>query len=237
MKLANEGLRDKLAAEYVLGTMASRVRRRFEIYLRSSPPLRRAVAQWEARLTPLADHLPAIEPPARVWVAIERRISKLRAIQPGLWESLSFWRLSSFASGVLALALIIAFVLPQPDTAQVEGRMVVIMNDLATSKPALTATWEPGQNTGRTLRIRVIGHAEMASDTSWELWILPEGGEKPISIGLITTHETQLVNVPPALAVKLDTAKGLAMSVEPAGGSPTGLPSGPILYAGDCIKT
>ncbi len=237
MKLANEGLRDKLAAEYVLGTMASRVRRRFEIYLRSNPPLRWAVAQWEARLTPLADHLPAIEPPARVWAAIERRISKPRASQPGLWESLSFWRLSSFASGMLALALIIAFVLPQPDTAQVEGRMVVIMNDLATSKPAMAASWEPGQDAGRALRIRVIGHAEMASDTSWELWILPEGGEKPISIGLITTHETQLVSVPPALAIKLDTAKGLAMSVEPAGGSPTGLPSGPILYAGDCIKT
>jgi anti-sigma-K factor RskA len=45
------------------------------------------------------------------------------------------------------------------------------------------------------------------------------------------------VVVPEPLATKLDQALGLAMSVEPAGGSPTGLPSGPVLYAGQCVKT
>jgi anti-sigma-K factor RskA len=39
------------------------------------------------------------------------------------------------------------------------------------------------------------------------------------------------------MARRLDRAAGLAMSVEPAGGSPTGLPTGPVLYAGKCIKT
>jgi len=55
MRFANETLRDKLAAEYVLGTLSARARRRFEIYLRGNPQLRRAVAQWEARVTPLAE--------------------------------------------------------------------------------------------------------------------------------------------------------------------------------------
>jgi anti-sigma-K factor RskA len=54
---------------------------------------------------------------------------------------------------------------------------------------------------------------------------------------LITTHETQVVRIPDSLAAKLDAAYGLAMSVEPAGGSPTGLPTGPVLYAGECVKT
>jgi anti-sigma-K factor RskA len=67
--------------------------------------------------------------------------------------------------------------------------------------------------------------------------MLPDGGQQPVSLGLITTHETQVVKIPQALAVKLDAALGLAMSVEPAGGSPTGLPTGPVLYAGDCIRT
>jgi anti-sigma-K factor RskA len=77
----------------------------------------------------------------------------------------------------------------------------------------------------------------MAPNTAWELWMLPGGDQKPVSLGLITTHETQVVKIPEALAVKLDAAQGLAMSVEPAGGSPTGSPSGPVLYAGECIKT
>ena len=237
MRFADETLRDKLAAEYVLGTMSARARRRFEVHLRGNPQLRRAVAQWELRLAPLTDALPSIEPPSRVWQAIKARLRIGQTARSGFWESLSFWRVSSFASGLVALALIVMAALPKPETAVDAGRMVVVMNDLATKKPAMTASWEPGQRGSRTLRLRVMGHAEMAPTTAWELWMLPGGDQKPVSLGLITTHETQVVKIPQALAVKLDTAQGLAMSVEPAGGSPTGLPTGPVLYAGECIKT
>lgn len=237
MRFADETLRDKLAAEYVLGTMSARARRRFEIDLRGNPQLRRAVSEWEARLSPLTDALPAIEPPARVWQAIKTRLQIGRPAGAGFWESLSFWRVSSFASGLLALALIVFVAVPKPETPVDAGRMVVVMNDLATRKPAMTASWEPGQRGGRTLRIRVIGHAEMAPNTAWELWMLPGGDQKPVSLGLITTHETQVVKIPQALAVKLDAAQGLAMSVEPAGGSPTGLPTGPVVCAGESIRT
>ena len=237
MRFADEMLRDKLAAEYVLGTMSARARRRFEIHLRGNPQLRRAVLLWETRLSPLTDALPGIEPPARVWQAIKARLRIRQTVRTGFWESLSFWRVSSFASGLLALALIVLVAAPKLETAQDAGRMVVVMNDLATRKPAMTASWEPGQRGSRALRIRVIGHAEMAPNTAWELWMLPGGEQKPVSLGLITTHETQVVTIPETLAAKLDAAHGLAMSVEPAGGSPIGLPTGPVLYAGECIKT
>lgn len=237
MRFPDERLRDKLAAEYVLGTMSARARRRFEIHLRGNPQLRRAVAQWEMRLSGLTDALPAIEPPAHVWQAIQARINIRQAGRSGFWESLSFWRVSSFASALLALALVIMVATPKPEAPVDAGRMVVVMNDLATRKPAMTASWEPGHRGGRTLRIRVIGHAEMGPNTAWELWMLPGGDLKPVSLGLITTHETQVVKIPEALAARLDAAQGLAMSVEPAGGSPTGLPTGPVLYAGECIKT
>jgi anti-sigma-K factor RskA len=237
MRFADEKLRSQLAAEYVLGTMSARARRRFEIHLRSNPQLRRAVSEWETRLSPLSAAMPAIEPPARVWQAIKTRVQVGKPAAAGFWESLSFWRVSSFASGLLALALIVFVAAPKPEIPADAGRMVVVMNDLATQRPAMTASWEPGQSGGRALRIRVIGHAQMAPNTAWELWMLPGGDQKPVSLGLITTHETQLVQIPQALAVRLDAAQGLAMSVEPAGGSPTGLPSGPVLYAGECIKT
>ena len=237
MRFADDKLRNKLAAEYVLGTMSARARRRFEIHLRSNPKLRRAVSEWETRLSPLCAAMPAVEPPARVWQAIKTRLDINRPAAAGFWESLSFWRVSSFASGLLALALIVFVAAPRPETPEDAGRMVVVMNDVATQRPAMTASWEPGQRGSRTLRIRVIGHAEMAANTAWELWMLPGGDQKPVSLGLITTHATQLVRIPEALARKLDAAQGLAMSVEPAGGSLTGSPSGPVLYAGECIKT
>src|SRR5258706_12748659 len=139
MKFPDEALRDKLAAEYVLGTMSARARRRFEIHLRGNPQLRRAVTHWETRLAPFADALPAIEPPARVWQAIKVRLGIGQKVRSGFWENLSFWRVSSFASGLLALALIVMVVAPKPETPVDAGRMVVVMNDLATNKPAMTA--------------------------------------------------------------------------------------------------
>ena len=237
MRFTNEKLRAKLAAEYVLGTLSARARRRFELYLRASPRLRQDVAEWEARLSPLNDVLPGIEPPARVWRAIAGRLGIGQAAGRGLWASLSFWRVSSLASALMAVALVVFIALPEPQKPGDAAAMVVVMHDIATRKPAMTASWEPGKSGGRTLRIRVIGHAQMAPGTAWELWMLPGGDQTPVSLGLITTHETQVVAIPPGLAARLDAAQGLAMSVEPAGGSPTGRPSGPVLYAGERLKT
>lgn len=238
MKLDDGKLRDRLAAEYVLGTMPARARRRFAALLRERPALRRAVTDWEARLLPLADPLPAIEPPARVWTAIESRVRGARPARAGWWQSLAFWRFSSFAAAALALTLAVFVSLPGPEQPEaLSGRMVVVMNDLQTRQPAMTATWEPDRDGGRIVRLRVMGHAEMAPGTAWEMWMLPEDNGKPVSLGLITTHETQTMVVPASMARRLDRAAGLAMSVEPAGGSPTGLPTGPVLYAGKCIKT
>ena len=238
MRFADEELRNRLAAEYVLGTMSAAARLRFENNLKENPALRRAVAEWEERLTPLALALTEVEPPSRVWQAIESRILPGRHARPGFWESLSFWRFSSIASGLVALALLIVVAVPGPDTPPADGtRMVVVMNDLKTRNPAMTASWEPGKPGKRVIRIRVIGHADMAPGTAWELWMLPGEDQKPVSLGLITTHDAQTVVVPEPLAAKLDLAQGLAMSVEPAGGSPTGLPTGPVLYAGQCVKT
>jgi anti-sigma-K factor RskA len=111
------------------------------------------------------------------------------------------------------------------------------MTDVSTNAPAMAVSWSADAPGGRTLRIRVIGHAEMAPDTAWELWMLPGGDKPPVSLGLISTHETQTLTVAEQLAPRLDEAWGLAMSLEPKGGSPTGVPTGPVLYKGQCVRT
>jgi anti-sigma-K factor RskA len=40
----------------------------------------------------------------------------------------------------------------------------------------------------------------------------------------------------PALAQRMEGAWGVAMSVEPKGGSPTGAPTGPVIFKGQCVK-
>lgn len=234
MKLRDDNLREALASEYVLGTLSSRARARFQALLRSDPALRRAVAAWERRLTPLAEALTETAPPARVWRNIQRRL--FENVRPGgWWGSLRFWRSATIVAGVAAIALA-AFSIDRQEPV-LPSQMVTVMNDVTSLAPAMTVSWTADTTGGRILRIRVIGHAEMAPDTAWELWMIPGGDKPPVSLGLISTHETQTLSVPVGLAAALDAAWGLAMSVEPASGSPTGLPTGPVLYKGQCVRT
>ena len=235
MKITDPDLRDKLAAEYVLGTMPWRARVRFELGLKSDPQLRMSVAQWEQRLCPLAQSLEEVAPPRRVWRAIRAQLQPRAAHDTGFWNSIGFWRAAA-ALASLALISIAGILVTARWQAGPEPMMVVVMADTKTNSPAMTVSWEPGTLDRRPLRVHVIGHAEMAPDTAWELWMLPGGDQPPVSLGLIGTQETQSVRIPKDLAARLDSAWGLAMSVEPAGGSPTGAPTGPILYAGQCVK-
>ena len=66
-------LLDRLAAEYVLGTLRGRARKRFDRLQRELPAARGAVAVWEAQLNRLSSVVPATAPPGRVWDAIVDR--------------------------------------------------------------------------------------------------------------------------------------------------------------------
>ena len=227
MKYANPQLRDAIAAEYVLGTLQGAARRRFERSLKDDPQLRQVVAQWRDRLAPLDELVEPVQPPARVWRKIEDRIAGTRRGRDWL-SNLAFWRGASLITAACALLLAVYVVLQPPRTPET---MVVVMSG-DQGKPAMTVSW-PMQARGKPkLRIRVMGHPDMPAGTSWELWMLPEGNQKPVSLGLIGTAPMQELSVPENVAPMINRAAGLAMSQEPAGGSPTGQPTGPVLYKG-----
>jgi len=237
MDLGSQQLRDALAAQYVLGTLQGRARRQFERQLERDPALRREVARWQERLAPLDEAAPSATPHARVWRSIARRIAPGTSSAGGLarlWDSAGFWRGAALASSVAALALAAYLAALLPVTQPRETMVVVMADDKST--PAMTVSWHTDGRGDRRLRVRVIGHQVMDPGTAWELWMLPGGDGKPVSLGLITTHETQAVEVPAHLLPAIDAAWGLAMSVEPSGGSPTGAPTGPVLYKGQCTR-
>jgi anti-sigma-K factor RskA len=237
MDLRSQPLRDALAAEYALGTLEGRAKRQFERQLQRDPALRREVARWQERLAPLDAAAAAVSPPARIWRGIQRRIAPAAPSARGsarLWDSAGFWRGAALAASLAALALA-AYLAASLPVAQSRDTMVAVMAD-DRSTPAMTVSWQTDGRGDGKLRVRVIGHQVMDPGTAWELWLLPGGERKPVSLGLITTHETQTVQVPAHLLPAIDAAWGLAMSVEPEGGSPTGAPTGPVLYKGRCTR-
>ncbi len=234
MRYRNPKLRDKLAAEYVLGTLRGRARARFEALMRYDPPLRSLVTDWEDRLAPMAGAGTDIAPPARLWNALSQRIAG-EARKPRWRESLALWR--GLAATGAAFALVLAIVTGAGPQAEPPMSMVAVMNDTQ-GQPAMTVSW-PSMRAVRDpyIRIKVTQkHPTMAPGTTWELWMLPPGEGKPVSLGLITTDVDQVMKLTPEQAARIESAWGIAMSIEPSGGSPIGKPTGPVVMKGPCVK-
>lgn len=229
----NPQLRDKLASEYVLGTLRGRARARFQSLLKYDAGLRQLVAEWEQKLTPLAAAAGEIEPNARVWRKIAARISG--STKAGWWASLALWRSLAVAGTALTLALgvfIGSRPAPEPPMA-----MVAVMSD-ERAQPAMVVSWPP-PNARRDayIRVKIIqDHPTMAANTAWELWLLPGGKAAPVSLGLVGLEENQILKLSPEHAGMMDKAGGMALSVEPAGGSPTGAPTGPMIFKGQYVR-
>jgi anti-sigma-K factor RskA len=68
-----------------------------------------------------------------------------------------------------------------------------------------------------------------------ELWLIPPG-DRPHSLGLIEPGKPVRIQMPPALVERLTNSASLAVSLEPAGGSPTGLPTGAVVASGKLIN-
>ena len=66
---------------------------------------------------------------------------------------------------------------------------------------------------------------------SLELWLITDAG--PVSLGLLPTAGEGKLKLPAGVS---GTQLTLAVSLEPVGGSPTGLPTGPVLTSGPAIK-
>jgi anti-sigma-K factor RskA len=217
---------DRLAAEYVLGTLRGPARRRFESLLPAHPVLRTAVAEWRARLEPLADGVPAVEPPPAVWQLLEQRLFAPPAPAAALpwWQRLTVWRSLSGLASVTALALLVV----GSQTPPAQAPIVVVLGSNPQAAQALNASFVASVSAdGRALVLKPLQPLTMSAGRALELWAVPAAGA-PRSLGLVDAGgATTLVRA----QLLRDTA-AFAVSVEPSGGSPTGAPTGPIVSLG-----
>jgi anti-sigma-K factor RskA len=226
MDYSRPALADRLAAEYVLGTLRGRARRRFESLLGAHPALRDAVTQWERRLTPLAANIKPVEPSPAVWRKVEARLfgASEAPIATGLWQRLSLWRtLAGVATAATVAMFVVSTQVPPP-----QAPIVVVLNANPEAVQALNASFVASVTAdGRALVLRPLNDLALTPGRALELWAVPPQGA-PRSLGLVresgatTVLRTQLLR---------DTA-AFAVSVEPAGGSTTGAPTGPIVSVG-----
>jgi anti-sigma-K factor RskA len=227
MDYARPDRADRLAAEYVLGTLQGPARRRFEQLLHSHPALRDAVAQWQARLAPLADSVAPVAPPAHVWSGIEGRLfgpPAAAAAPPPWWRRLGPWRAFS---GLASAAVVALLVLVQQPPAVAPPIVVLLAANPQVAQPMQARFVASLSADGRALVLRPVDAPPLTAQQALELWAVPPAGA-PRSLGLVRADGATTLLRSRLLG---DTA-AFAVSVEPAGGSPTGAPTGPIVSLG-----
>jgi anti-sigma-K factor RskA len=223
MRLAGHPLLDALCGEYLLGTLRGAARRRFEHALEREPAAAARLAHWQA-IVPRYSAMIEIEPPARVWQRLERELGLGRYRTPW-YQRVAPWRAWA-AAATAALLLTLGLQLAQREDIP----EVVTIAQLAgkDQPPAVTAQLS---RDGRTLVLRATRPIVAGPGQSYELWVIPAEGGAPISVAVLGSLDARFA-VPPAHAPRLRTGATLAVSVEPAGGSPTGRPTGPVILAG-----
>ncbi|ALM53359.1 anti-sigma factor [Halomonas huangheensis] len=231
---------DMLAAEYVLGTLDAQERDTVAHRRQQEPELDAMIVAWQERLAALGDEVREIEPGPSLLARIEQRIEALEATPSkqdstasdavdsrieALRKRLRLWQWSTGLASAAALALIAILLSPLTQTPEPRPFIAVFQQD--DQQPAFMMSLDLDS---QQLHVKAVT-AEPMSGKSYQLWIKEDSlGPKPHSVGVLddnlTLETAALSQYDPALL----KAATFGISIEPAGGSPTGQPTGPAIH-------
>lgn len=191
-----------------------------------------AVEAWRARFLPLLG--PERAPPPQIW---DRIVARLPANDRGMRDAARPWRLATLAASAAAAVLLGLLVLrpdgqapapvPAPQVAQTpDTRVLVAALTPERGRGALTVAYEPGSG-----RLTVTPAGFDPDGRTPELWVIPGDG-KPRSLGVIGADAARVLRVADDRRALIQSGVTFAVSLEPAGGSPTGAPTGPVVMTG-----
>ena len=230
-----------MAAEYVLGTLNAIERAEIAARRLREPALETAIVEWENLLAPLNALFDGVPAPAGLY---EQIIQRLGGVSGSLATSRAFgnvvdltrrmkrWRAGALAASALAASLAIAMSVdkfaPRPPS---KNLVAVLQKDAAS--PAFLVSVNVDQ---KIMTVRPVS-AKHEAGKSYELWIIQDSLGAPKSLGVIDESGPMLR--PTLASYKADVIESatLAVSLEPEGGSKTGAPTGPVVFAGKMIET
>lgn len=217
MKLEHPELLARLADEYVVGTMAGAARRRFDRVCVRNGAAAAAVRAAEDRLLGLSLALEPVAPAPATWHAIVAQTGGAVPARP----TRNNW-LAALAAVVAMTAMGLAWFMWQ----RTEQPQVIAQ---VTTPQGATLWAVQAYSDGERLEVVASDAVRAEPGRSFELWALPEGGA-PVSLGLLPETGKLARDMTAAQRAALQSTAKVAVSLEPRGGSPTGAPTGPVLY-------
>ncbi|MBB3992832.1 anti-sigma-K factor RskA [Sulfitobacter undariae] len=212
---------DLLAAELALGLLEGDELSQANARALRDPAFAVLLVAWQERLVAMTDEIAPVTPPKHVK---KRLLSTLFVTAPvPVLQRLWIWKGLSFAA--LALAAFLGVQQLGPETPPAAGPLYAtqLMGDGVPLQ--VLAVLDARQ--GDVALSRVAGRE--AEGRSFELWaIVPD--TPPISLGIMQEGATMRVALPENLRSR-GAEITLAITDEPAGGSPNGVPTGDVLAA------
>jgi anti-sigma-K factor RskA len=218
MRSDNPEVIDRLASEYVLGTLRGPARRHFETWRARIPLVEERCSYWEEHLMHLAQGLAPVRPPARVWDGIRARLNFRAPRRSRFWP----------AAAAIAVSILLLIGLTVTWWRNAPPARVSAVAEIAAESgiPIWRVEVYPDAS-------QLIVHAaklpSKPAGYDYELWALPAGGA-PVSLGVLPTSGASSRALSAMQKQALASSSKIAVSVEPPGGSPTGEPTGPVVF-------
>jgi anti-sigma-K factor RskA len=209
---------DSLAAEYVLGTLRGRARRRFEKWREITPLVDERCRFWEDHLMRLAKGLRPVRPPPQVWQGIRARLNLSRQAQKRRGRP---WAIAASLLLIVGLSAVLYWRSTEP------GRLTAVAT---INTPTGHPLWEVDvyRDSGRLIT-RTTQVPPHAANRDFELWALPAGG-KPVSLGVMPAAGSVQLELTNIQKRALANSAQVAVTEEQLGGSPTGQPTTTPIY-------
>lgn len=227
MKL-NQEIKNTLAAEYVLGTLRGKARQRFQAMMMQSQALREQTWQWEQHLNEMGSQLEPVNPPPRVWSRIQQQLGFEPMLDtsdlPPASNDTRFWPALSLLASAALVILAVLFIRYEPVAPQYTD--IAIFNNEAAEPVWLLEISDTAIN------VRATDSLQQRATNDYQLWIVAKDGRPPISLGLLPKDGSMQL-AKQAIFEQVEIA-ALAVSLEPLGGSPNGLPT-EVLYTTQLI--
>lgn len=230
--------RELLAAELALQLLSGDEQADARQQLADDPALAVLVAEWEARLAPMANELAEVQPSPETWAKIAAKTlaaqNDNQQDEPAVLKArLRRWQWGSLVAAAASLALgFFAAPLLRGTGSEVAGPAQAAI--LVASLPVGGAD---GPRLGLTyLRQNgdlVIEAGGVPGDGihDHELWLVVPGA-KPVSMGVVVTGRQSRVHLAPDTAARIDQGLGVVLTREPLGGAPAGADAGPVVASG-----
>ncbi|RYE32930.1 MAG: hypothetical protein EOP23_10420 [Hyphomicrobiales bacterium] len=228
--------REILAGEYVLGLLDGAEKASFERQMTDDAALHGAVARWQTRLAPIDATAQPAEPSPGLWQRIESGLAEATSPRrsavrrPGLqsrlaqwWNNLPLWRGAALAGAAAAILLAVGLV-GALDRARRQPLMVAVLLTDTNIAAAVVNTFADGH-----VELLPLQDIAVPQGRALQIWTLWDRAAGPRSVGLIDRARAvplRLDNLP------LGADQLFEITVEPASGSPTGRPTGPIVAKG-----